>query len=157
MSSEIWKDVPNYEGLYKVSNLGNVKALERRKNCNRGYGIIKEHIMKPTMHNSDYYRVPLTNKNHIRKYYLVHRLVAMAFLPNENNFEEVNHIDGNKLNNNVNNLEWCTKSYNMRHAYDMGLNITKKQIVRYIDNLEKRIEALEKSMEYEVGGDNDKC
>lgn len=75
--NEIWKDIPNFEGLYQVSNLGNIKALERRRNCNRGYGIIKEHIMKQTNSRSDYYRVPLTDKNHIKKYYSVHRLVAI--------------------------------------------------------------------------------
>ena len=84
-SNEIWKPIPKFEGLYEVSNLGRVKALKRRKNCNRGLGWIKEHIMKQTTANSQYYRVPLTNNEHIKKYYLVHRLVAIAFIENKEN------------------------------------------------------------------------
>lgn len=152
-SNEMWKPIPKFEGLYEVSNLGRVKALKRRKNCNRGFGWIKEHIMKQTTANSQYYRVPLTNKEHIKKYYLVHRLVAIAFIENKENKPEVNHIDGNKLNNNVNNLEWCDRQYNIKHAYKIGLNPSKKKMIEYIDSLEERIEKLEKviaSMEYKV-------
>lgn len=79
MLNEIWKPIVGYEGLYEVSSLGRIKALKRRKNCNKGYGTIKEHLMKQTNARSEYYRVPLTDKNHIRKYHLVHRLVAVAF------------------------------------------------------------------------------
>lgn len=154
LSNEIWKDIPNFEGLYQVSNLGNVKALERKRNCNKGYGVIREHIMKQTNSRSDYYRVPLTDRSHIKKYYSVHRLVALAFIPNPNNYEEVNHIDGNKSNNNVKNLEWCTRSYNIKHAFDTGLNPTKKNIIEYVSKLEERIKTLENKMydvEYKVG------
>ena len=153
-SNEIWKPIPNFEGLYEVSNLGRVKALKRKKNCNRGWGWIKEHIMKQTTANSEYYRVPLTNKEHLKKYYLVHRLVAQAFIPNPNNLPQVNHKDGNKSNNCVNNLEWITREDNIKHAYKMGLNPSRKKIIEYIDSLECRIERLEKiieSMEYKVG------
>jgi len=152
-SNEIWKPIPNFEGLYEVSNLGRVKALKRKKNCNRGWGWIKEHIMKQTTANSEYYRVPLTNKEHLKKYYLVHRLVAQAFIPNPNNLPQVNHKDGNKSNNCVNNLEWITREDNIKHAYKMGLNPSRKKIIEYIDSLECRIERLEKiieSMEYKV-------
>jgi len=146
------KTLIGYEGLYQVSNLGRVKALERIRNCNRGYGVIKEHIMKQTNSRSKYYRVPLTNKEHIKKYYLIHRLVAITFIPNPNNYGDVNHIDGNKSNNVVDNLEWCTRSYNIKHAFDTGLNPSKKKIIEYINNLEKRVEKLESiaSMEYKV-------
>ena len=146
-------------GLYEVSNLGNVKALTRRKNCNRGYGMIKEHIMKQTTANSQYYRVPLTNNDHIKKYFLVHRLVATSFIENPNNLPEINHIDGNKLNNNLDNLEWCDREYNMKHAYKMGLNPSRKKIIEYVNSLEDRIEKLEKiikSMEYKVSGEDDR-
>ena len=152
-SIEIWKPIKGYEGLYEISNFGRVKALKRKRNCNRGYGIIKEHIMKQTSGNSNYYRVPLTNEKHIKKYYLVHRLVAIAFIDNKENKPEVNHIDGNKLNNNVNNLEWCDRQYNVCHAYKLGLNPTKKKMLEYINSLDNRIEKLEKiieSMQYEV-------
>ena len=98
-SNEIWKPIKGFEGLYEVSNLGRIKALKRKKNCNKGWGWVKEHIMKQTTANSEYYRVPLTNKEHIKKYYLVHRLVAIAFIPNPKELPQVNHIDGNKFNN----------------------------------------------------------
>lgn len=153
-SNEIWKPILNFEGLYEVSNLGRVKALKRKKNCNKGWGWINEHIMKQTTANSEYYRVPLTNDEHIKKYYLVHRLVAIAFIENNDNKPEVNHIDGNKLNNNVNNLEWCDRQYNIKHAYKIGLNPSRKKIIEYIDSLEDRIEKLEqkiKSMKYKIG------
>ena len=148
------KTLNGYEGLYQVSNLGRIKALERRKNCNRGYGIIKEHIMKQTNKNSNYYRVPLTDNNHTKKYFSVHRLVAKTFIENPNNYKDVNHIDGDKTNNCEDNLEWCTRSYNIRHAFDTGLNPSKKKIIEYVSDLEKRIEVLEQEiaqMEYKVG------
>ena len=151
--NEIWKPVVGFEELYEVSNLGRVKALKRKKNCNRGWGWIKEHIMKNSTNGGEYYKVPLTNKEHIRKYYLVHRLVAKAFLSNPDNLPEVNHLDGNKLNNCVNNLEWCTRKDNIKHAYKMGLNPSRKKMIAYIDNLEERITKLEQrisNMEYRL-------
>lgn len=113
---EIWKDVPNYEGLYQVSNLGNVKSLAR-KNKNR---VNREKIMKLKLNNSGYYQVWLC-KNNKSKGFFVHRLIALTFVPNLNNFPEVNHIDAVKTNNKVSNLEWCTHMDNMKHANNLGL------------------------------------
>ena len=98
---EEWKDIKNYEGLYQVSNLGKVKSLERAKSNGRGLVKTEEKILTQDITNWGYYRVALY-KDGIRKYYKVHRLVAEAFILNPNNKEQVNHIDGNKLNNNVN-------------------------------------------------------
>ena len=109
LPNEIWKDVVGYEGLYKVSNLGRVKKPMG------AYSI----ILKPFV--QDYKMVSLSS-NHKSRKFLVHRLVAQAFIPNPNDKEEVNHIDGNKLNNVVDNLEWCTKSENVEHAYRLGLS-----------------------------------
>lgn len=95
---EIWKDVVGFEGLYMVSNYGRVK------NCRTGK------IMKP-FERKGYLRIGLT-KNHKQIKYPVHRLVAMAFIPNPNNLPFVNHKDENKFNNCVDNLEWCTAQYN---------------------------------------------
>lgn len=151
---EIWKPVKGFEGLYEVSNTGFVKSLPRVKVNNKGKQITKERILKFNDFNNGYLKVPLTNGNHIKRYYLVHRLVAEAFIDNPNNLPQVNHIDGNKENNHVSNLEWCTREDNIKHAYKMGLNPSRKKIIEYIDSLEDRIEKLEKiieSMSYKVG------
>lgn len=109
MSKEIWKDIEGYEGLYQVSNLGRVKSKLR-----------KGRILKP-INTKKYYSVILC-KNSTTKEIYVHRLVAYAFIPNPQNKPFINHIDGNKQNNYVENLEWCTQSENCRHAYKIGLN-----------------------------------
>lgn len=117
---EIWKDVKGYEGLYQVSNLGRVKSLERQKSNGKGLVKIDEKVLTQDITNWGYYRVALYKKG-TRKYYKVHRLVAIAFLPNPENKEQVNHIDGDKLNNNVDNLEWNTRIENIHHAKINGL------------------------------------
>lgn len=98
----IWKDVVGFEGLYKVSNKGQV------------YSVAGNKIMKQTL-NGNYYAIQLTNSNK-RSTYFVHRLVAMAFVKNIENKEFVNHIDRNGKNNNLENLEWVTPSENSKHA-----------------------------------------
>ena len=105
MKKEIWKDIVKHEG-YQVSNLGNIKG----KNGKILIGGIKR----------GYREVILVNNNK-RYYKLVHRLVAEIFISNPENKLQINHIDGNKLNNKVDNLEWCTPNENMKHAYKIGL------------------------------------
>lgn len=125
---EIWKDIAGYEGLYQVSNLGRVKSLKRvlkynSKNQFKSYKQvceIKEKILKHTKYNTGYDYVSLC-KNNIKQNVPVHRLVAEAFISNSHNYPCVNHIDGNKLNNIVSNLEFCTFKHNSQHAYKMGL------------------------------------
>lgn len=102
---EIYKDIEGYEGLYQVSNLGNVKSLVNNK------GIAREKILKPFINSKGYKRVELS-KNKTSKIYSVHRLVANALLPNTHNYPCVNHKDENCENNNVENLEWCSYKYN---------------------------------------------
>jgi hypothetical protein len=111
---EEWKDIVGYEGLYQVSNTGRVKSL---KKC--------ELLMKHQISNCGYCRVSLRKPKSSIKY-SIHRLVAEAFLPNPNNLPQVNHIDGNKLNNLVDNLEWNTRSENQKHAYRNRLQISLK-------------------------------
>ena len=113
MTQEIWKEVKGFQGLYEVSNLGRIKQLERMRTGKRSNSKMKECIKKVCHHAHGYSTVTLmTNKR-----FLVHRLVAIAFIPNPNNYAEVNHIDWNKKNNSVENLEWCTRKYNLIHAY----------------------------------------
>lgn len=105
---EIWKDIKGYEGLYQVSNLGKVKSLK------------KNIILKPYIEKKGYLRIDL-NKNGKSKHYLIHRLVAEAFIPNPLNKLQINHIDCNKQNNCINNLEWSTNLENAIHAYNNNL------------------------------------
>lgn len=105
---EEWRDVVGYEGLYKVSSLGRVKSLNYR---NTG----KEQILKPYKNNYGYLIVNLSKGGKERRA-LIHRLVAHAFIPNPYNLQFVNHKDENKLNNCVENLEWCDQGYNNRYG-----------------------------------------
>jgi len=127
---EIWKDVKNYEGLYQVSNLGRIKSLERYVNHLNGARIVHEKILKPVIDNTGYYVVSLwKNNKHSRPH--IHRLVAQTFIPTIKNKPHINHIDGNKLNNFINNLEWCTPKENVVHAYRTGLNENNRKINQY--------------------------
>ena len=108
MEKEIWKDINGYEGLYQVSNFGRVKSLNYRRTG-------REEILTPQMNTNGYLTVQLW-KNEKRKSCLVHRLVAMAFIPNPNNLPEVNHKDEDKTNNCVWNLEWCDCKYNINYG-----------------------------------------
>ena len=123
MQEEIWKDIKGYEGFYQVSNLGRVKSLERFVNGKfAGNKSFKKSVMlKQCYYGQFYYNVQLNINGH-HKTIAVHRLVAKAFIPNPENKKQVNHIDGNKLNNNVKNLEWATSKENINHAYQIGLS-----------------------------------
>lgn len=116
--TEIWKDVIGYEGIYQVSDLGNVKALFRLDTAGHR---LKEKIMKLHPHNHGYMTVRLT-KDGISKNQYVHRLMCFAFLENKENKKTVNHKNGIKNDNNLDNLEWCTQSENMLHAINTGLS-----------------------------------
>lgn len=105
LEGEIWKDIQGYDGYYQVSNLGRVKSLSRDVFYGMGYYLKKEKILKPTMRKDGYQVVGFYIEN-IRKLFLIHRLVATAFVKNLFNKEKVIHIDFIKHNNNSNNLEW---------------------------------------------------
>ena len=107
---EIWKDIKGYEGKYQISNLGNVKNLKT------------SYILKG-VDTRGYLRVGFT-KNKKVKLFRIHRLVAEAFIPNPYNKPEINHIDGNKHNNKITNLEWCTSQENTIHSYKNNLQKT---------------------------------
>ena len=109
MSNEIWKDIAGYEGVYQVSNLGRVRSIRRKTNTICGK------ILTPILTYQGYERVRLY-KNGKSRLFLVHRLVAGAFVVNLDNKPMVNHIDENKRNNCANNLEWCTHIENCYHG-----------------------------------------
>lgn len=134
---EIWKEIKGYEGLYEVSSYGRIKRLEREywHTHNKTNNKIKEIILKLDSINKKYEQIQLTKNNTIKKF-LVHRLVAIAFIPNKHNKLQVNHIDENKLNNNVNNLEWCTQSENINHG-------NRNKIVA--DKISKQIKSIDKN------------
>ena len=113
---EIWKDIKGWEGYYQVSNLGRVRSLERVVCDSRGYyRTIPERIMKLTKNDNGYLLVTLCRNNLMRSYH-VHRLVGLAFIPNPYGYDEINHIDENKCNNIINNLEWCDRKYNVNYG-----------------------------------------
>ncbi len=127
--NEQWRNIKGFEGLYQVSNLGNVKSLKRFNRTSKIYSSLgyyrKEKILKPSKDAAGYLKIDLC-KNGKRKNYLIHRLVAETFIPNPENKLQVNHKDGNKSNNFVDNLEWATPKENIIHAVVNGLNIPKK-------------------------------
>lgn len=123
---EIYLDIKDYEGLYKISNYGNIYSCPKYKHNGK--------ILKQNLRKDGYLEIGLT-KNKIRKTFIVHRLVAKTFIENIDNKKEVNHIDGIKTNNNVANLEWVTSSENQRHAILNGLQVfTEKHRISAIEN-----------------------
>lgn len=113
---EVWKAVEGYENLYQVSNLGNVKSLDREVTYSSG--VVTLHKGKTLKQDTarGYKRVTLS-ENGKTKRFQVHRLVAMHFVENPEDKPHVNHLDGNKANNVVDNLEWCTASENEQHSF----------------------------------------
>lgn len=122
MMEEVWKAIEGYEGLYEVSNLGRVRSFDRiiikphpRNPAYTLRYIQKGKVLKQRKHSAGYWTVMLY-KDKVADTQTVHRLVAEAFIPNPNNLPEVNHIDENKGNSRMDNLEWVTRSGNMRHG-----------------------------------------
>lgn len=116
---EIWKDIECYEGIYQISNLGNVKSLPRLVKNKNGYRKVQGGLLKTCLNSKGYVIVPLTTKQK-SKFYFVHRLIANAFIPNHENKPYINHKDCNQKNNNIENLEWCTQKENVNHAIKNG-------------------------------------
>lgn len=117
---EIWKDIPNYEGYYQVSNLGNVRSLDRILEKGKHTFCSKGKQLSIVLSPHGYYNIWLYKEKKVKKHF-VHRLVAQAFIPNPENKPFINHIDGHPTNNNVTNLEWCTPKENFDHAKRTGL------------------------------------
>lgn len=122
---EEWKDCPEYEQVYQVSNLGRVKSkpvfVENDSLFGDEGGYVKHiKIKNQTINRYGYMTTKLCFKGKCRRL-TIHRLVAKAFIPNPNKYSQVNHIDGNKKNNSVTNLEWVSAAQNTKHAWDTGL------------------------------------
>lgn len=132
MNKEIWKNIDGIDGVYQISNFGRVKSLSRVKVENR-----RELILK-NGNNGKYLYVHFY-KNKKQTNFSIHRLVAMAFVPNPKKLKEVNHKDGNKLNNNFENLEWCDRKDNEKHA---SLNGLKSHGEKHYDSKLKEVDIL---------------
>jgi hypothetical protein len=128
---EIWRPIMGWEKLYHVSNYGRVKSLERFVSyCDGRKRVFPSKILKQQFYPNGYLGVELKIVGVIRKSFLVHRLVGKSFLPNPDNKPELNHKRGNKLDNRASKLEWCFRSYNIRHAIDNGLMNIRKRIIQ---------------------------
>ena len=135
---EIWKDIKGYEGHYQVSNLGMVKSLKRKKWNGYGYQILKEKILKQHKDTNGYMYLNLSINGNVKKA-KVHRLIAIHFIKNDNNKKEVNHKNGIKTDNRLENLEWVTHKENSLHARDNNLLKGLKPIYMIDKNTNKTI------------------
>lgn len=153
--SEEWRSVQGYEGIYKISNFGRVFSEKRKL------------IMSPSKIAEGYLGVTFRTPGK-RKTPRVHRLVAIHFIDNPENKPEVNHIDGDKTNNHYKNLEWCTRSENMKHAFSLGLNdlkgengsnckLTEREVKEIRFKKENGAKVIDLMKEYGISSSNVRC
>ena len=141
---EIWKDIPEYEGFYQISNLGRVKRKKRNVNSfiqKSGFRAISDRICK-SQDNGKGYKQIYVSINNKRKLFYIHRLVAIYFIENPDNKPQVNHKDGNKSNNVFNNLEWCSRIENIKHAIEKKLINAKGENSKNAKLTEKQVLAI---------------
>lgn len=151
---EIWKDIDGYEGLYQISNLGNVKGLPKKTKFGNRIKQYPCRYLKASVSKRGYYVVSL-QKDCMSKTFTVHRLLMIAFVPNPENKRAIDHIDTNKLNNNLDNLRWCTDKENSNNHITLeknrinGRNLWKNGVFKDRDNVHYRmVEQRTKNGEY---------
>lgn len=129
MKNEVWKDVFGYEGFYQVSNYGRIRSVNRIVKTARGKRLACGKIKAPRKSSNGYLNITLS-KNGIKEVFMVHRIVAGAFIANEEKLPIVNHINGNRTDNRAKNLEWCSLLHNYVHAATrLGSNCGVKPIL----------------------------
>ena len=136
---EVYKDIKGFEGEYQISNFGNVKSLDRYVfNTNKSKRLVKSRVLKPNKKSNGYLSIKIKQKHSY-----IHRLVLITFKVLKNGCDYVNHIDGDKENNNIKNLEWCTAKENTKHKYEVlkqkGVRrkLTQKNVLFIRDNFIK--------------------
>lgn len=143
---EEWRDIDGFEGLYQVSNLGEVKSLQFW--CGDHY-VRREKVLKKSLNRTGYYSVSLSRHGVIKRA-LVHRLVGMAFIENPNNLPYINHKDHCRTNNHISNLEWCTPQYNQAYASKHGRMFKKVQPQQIIDDYESGMSGTQVALKHGI-------
>lgn len=145
-ATETWKDIAGYEGLYQVSDLGNIRIMDRMRRGRVGNYYFKTGGIKKThLNHEGYVRTGLTNSDGLSATHTVHRLVGLAFVDNPLGLPELNHINGIKTDNRAVNLEWCTASENQLHAFRTGLKENKRGVTGKGVSNSKQIEQYDKA------------
>jgi hypothetical protein len=145
---ENWKYIGGFTGQYQISDTGNIRSVDRVVNQlghkNKYSRIMKGKDIKQRLQNGGYLLVWLSKEGKVKPF-TVHRLVATTFIPNPNKLRDVNHLDGNKCNNNISNLEWCTRSENIKHSYAQLNRLRHNETAVLCIELNKSFESIKKA------------